>query len=68
LNTVIVAIPLPLCYNIRQQQGWLVLHSLKGGEAVLDFSFPEFYDFVITVLCMILSFFAGRWTNKKAKK
>jgi len=45
-------------------KGWLVLHRRKGGEAVLDFSFSEFYQFIITVLGMILSFLAGRATRE----
>ena len=32
---------------------------------MLDFSFTEFFNFVITVLGMVLSFLAGRISNDK---
>ena len=51
-------------YDTCMIKGWLVLHRRKGGEAVLDFSFSEFYQFIITVLGMILSFLAGRATRE----
>ena|GEM_PF-4567567 len=34
----------------------------------MDFAFNEFYNFVITVLGMILSYKAGRSSSHKTKK
>ena len=38
----------------------------QGGDAMLDFSFSELYQFLLTALGMILSFLAGRITKSKS--
>ena len=35
---------------------------------MLDFSFADLYSFLITVLGMILAFFAGRGTDKNRQR
>ena len=49
-------------------KGWLVLHTPKGGEAMLDFSFNDLYTFLLTVFGMYLSYRAGRVKDKHDKQ
>jgi len=32
----------------------------KGGEAVLDFSFSEFYSFILALLAVVLPYVTGK--------
>jgi len=55
-----------------QTVGWLAslpkCFTQKGGDWMLDFSFPDLYSFLITVLGMILAYLAGRGADKNRQR
>ena len=54
------------CYDLARHgkitlqpwAGWF--HFPKGGETMLDFSFSEFYSFVLALVGVILTYLANR--------